>query len=229
VDHLFSIPHTHMRSLPAMSDQPEVLLLGERLVMLAERALHWPGADTLFVADPAFGRAAAFHKTRTVVESTRADLDRLSAIIAHVEARRVIFLGELLHPRAGRAAENLEAISIWREELAAVEMAIVSSKPLDLPEEWAIAMLDELHVDAPFMLANRMIAPAMGYALVGAQHPGASLVKTTKMRGALLPCFWFGMHTGALPAFGATSGLMPIKPEKRDRVFITSTDRVVQV
>jgi uncharacterized protein len=212
-----------------MSDQPEVLILGERLVMLPERALHWPGADTLFVADPAFGRAAAFHKTKAVIESTRADLDRLSAVIARVEARRVIFLGELLHPRAGRAAENLDAISMWRAELASVEMAIVSAKPLDLPEEWIITLLDELHVDAPFMLSNHRIAPAMGYALIGGQHPGASMLKTAKSRGALLPCFWFGMHTGALPAFGATSGLTPIKPEKRDRVFITSTDRVVQV
>jgi uncharacterized protein len=212
-----------------MSDQPEVLILGERLVMLPERALHWPGAESLFVADPTFGRAAAFHKTKAVVESTRADLDRLTAVVERVGAQRVIFLGELLHPRAGRAAENLDAISGWRADLADLDMAIVSGKPLDLPEEWAITVLDELHMDAPFMLANRMIAPAMGYALIGGQHPGASLVKTGKSRGPLLPCFWFGMHAGTLPAFGAASGLTPIKPEKRDRVFITSTDRVVQV
>src|SRR5688572_4961475 len=105
VDHLFCIPHTRTRLIPAMSDQPEVLILGERLVMLPERALHWPGAETLFVADPAFGRAAAFHKTKAVVESTRADLDRLTAVVERVDAKRVIFLGELLHPRAGRAAE----------------------------------------------------------------------------------------------------------------------------
>jgi len=33
---------------------------GERLVLLAERAAYWERARTLLVADPHFGKAAAF-------------------------------------------------------------------------------------------------------------------------------------------------------------------------
>src|SRR5690349_1409034 len=119
-------PHIAEQIQPRMSNDLEITLLGERVLMLPERGLYWPAAATLFIADPVFGRTAAFHRTRTVVQSTRADLDRLGEVIRRVTAERVIILGELLHPRAGRTAENLQIIADWRNELSDVTLNIVS-------------------------------------------------------------------------------------------------------
>jgi metallophosphoesterase superfamily enzyme len=213
-----------------MSEDFEITLLGERLLILPERVLFWPVASTLFVADPVFGRTAAFHRTKTVVESTRADLDRLGGAIQHVTAERVIFLGNLLHPRAGRTTENLEVIAEWRAEFAELEMCIIgnTSDAEDEPSTWGIDLLDDPAIDAPFMLTNHWIAPAVGYALVGGQHPGASLSGAAKSARTLYPCFWFGMHACLLPSFGPTTGLTPIKPEPRDCVYLVAGERVMR-
>lgn len=223
-------PHIAENTQPRMSQDSEITLLGERLVMLPERALFWPAAATLFVADPVFGRTAAFHRTKTVVESTRADLDRLGGAIQGVTAARVIFLGDLLHPRAGRTTENLEAIAGWRAEFAGVAMCIVgkTSGAEDESPAWDIDLLDDPAIDAPFMLTNHRIAPAVGYALVGGQHPGAPLSGAAKAARTLYPCFWFGMHACLLPSFGPTTGLTPINPEPRDRVFWVAGERVMR-
>jgi hypothetical protein len=34
-----------------------------------------------------------------------------------------------------------------------------------------------------------------------------------------LPCYWFGAGVGVLPAFGAFTGMHPIRPGGADRVF----------
>ena len=37
-------------------------LAGERVVLMADRALYWPRFTTLFVADAHFGKAATFER-----------------------------------------------------------------------------------------------------------------------------------------------------------------------
>lgn len=211
-----------------LSGEPEIVLLGERLVMLPTRALHWPDASTLFICDPLWGKAAAFHKTRTILETTRADLERVTQVAEHTGARRIIFMGDLLHPRAGRAPETLEAIGAWRLTLPDVAMMLVQRPAANasLPEEWGFNLLEDGAVEAPFLLTHQPIASAVGYVLVGGTRPGAPLSAATKQK-MLYPCFWFGPHTARLPAFGTTTGLTAIKREAHDRLFAMPGERIV--
>jgi metallophosphoesterase superfamily enzyme len=44
-----------------------------------------------------------------------------------------------------------------------------------------------------------------------------------------LPCFWFGDDVGVLPAFGAFTGMHPIRPGDEERVFAIAGDSVAAV
>src|SRR5258706_7700350 len=76
---------------------------GERVELLAARALHWPRERTVFVADVHLGKAAAFRAGGVPLPrgSTAADLARLAAILSQTGARRLVVLGDFLHAAAG--------------------------------------------------------------------------------------------------------------------------------
>ena len=93
-------------------------LAGEPVRLLPERALFWPAACALVVADVHWGKAAAFRAAGIPIPggATRQDLDRLDQAVARTGARRLIVLGDLFHAKAGRiATRTLAALRRWRE------------------------------------------------------------------------------------------------------------------
>ena len=94
----------------------------------AERAAYWERTRTLLVADPHFGKAAAF-RAAGVPGAARHD-DRIArsgstAALARTGATRIVFLGDFLHAREGREAETTRVVGEWRSRNAAVEMVLV--------------------------------------------------------------------------------------------------------
>ena len=79
-------------------------IAGEQLVLLPERAAYWRRVQTLLVADPHFGKAAAFRAAGVPVPrgTTTGSLARLDAALARTGATRIVFLGDFLHARVGR-------------------------------------------------------------------------------------------------------------------------------
>ena len=76
--------------------------------LLGERAVYWERARTLLVADPHFGKAAAFRAAGVLVPrgTTGETLSRLDAALDRTRAERIVFLGDFLHAREGRSAET---------------------------------------------------------------------------------------------------------------------------
>src|SRR6185436_13839134 len=68
---------------------------GEQLRLLGERAVFWERVRTLFVADPHFGKAAAFRAAGVLVPrgTTGETLSRLDAALDRTGAERIVFLG----------------------------------------------------------------------------------------------------------------------------------------
>ena len=75
-------------------------LAGERMLLLAQRALYWPRERTLFVADVHLGKAAAFRAGGVPVPrgATASDLSRLTALLAGTGARRLVASGGSSRP-----------------------------------------------------------------------------------------------------------------------------------
>src|SRR5262245_54857365 len=100
---------------------------GETLVLLPERAVYWPARKSLFVADFHLGKAASFRRAGIPIPqgSTTENVERLGRAIDRTGAASVVFLGDFLHSRQGRADSTFARFAAWRAQRAGVEMTIV--------------------------------------------------------------------------------------------------------
>lgn len=211
-----------------------VRIAGEDLVLLHERAVHWPAAATLFVADPHFGKAATFRALGVPVPrgTTTGTLDRLDAIIARTAPRRLVFLGDFLHAVEGRDPETLRVLHEWRVRHAPVAMTLIrgnhDARAGDPPRELEITCVSAPLIDGPFVLVHHPRPSPAGYVLAGHIHPAVRLTGAAR-QASRLPCFWFGGAVGVLPAFGEFTGVAEADVRPGDRVFVIAHDDVVAV
>jgi uncharacterized protein len=209
-------------------------VLGERLRMLGERVVYWERTATLLVADPHFGKAAAFRAAGVPVPrgTTTEALDRLDAALRRVRTTRIIFLGDFLHAREGREPETLRAINEWRASHADIAMILVrgnhDKRAGDPPSELDMRCVDAPLIEPPFVFAHHPVPSSLGYVLCGHVHPGVRLFGPGGER-ARFACFWFGRAMAVLPAFGEFTGLATIDVQPGDRVWVVADGEVFPV
>lgn len=207
----------------------DISIRGETLTLLPERAMFWPGHATLFIADPHWGKAATFRAHGIPVPSGTTDegIARLDRIVRRTSASKVIFLGDLLHAKAGRSNEMFAAVGRWRSNNPNVEMLLVRGnhdrKAGDPPGKLGIHCTDAPHSLAPFMLDHHPRPSDSGYVLAGHMHPGVRVV------GERLPCFFVRAEIAILPAFGEFTGLAIVDPAEGDSVYAIAEDCVIEL
>lgn len=205
----------------------------EELLLLPERALFWPRAETLVVADAHFGKAASFRASAVPVPrgTTTGTLARLDGLLDRTGARRILFLGDFLHAKDGRAPDMLGALADWRKRRHAVEMTLVRGnhdrRAGDPPREVAVECVDAPFLEPPFALAHHPRPVPGSYVLAGHLHPAVVLTGPARQRERLV-CFWFGVDFGVLPAFGDFTGVAEVSPTAEDRVFVIADECVVE-
>jgi DNA ligase-associated metallophosphoesterase len=209
---------------------------GVELQLLPGKAAWWPAERTLLVADAHIGKAVSFRRLGVPVPeaTTGGNLDALDALLAVHAARRIVFLGDLLHSRQARDAATLDAFAAWREQRSELELVLVrgnhDDRAGDPPPSWQVHCVDEplMLPSVPRLALCHHPAPRGGsYVLAGHHHPCMALGRgIDRLR---LPCFHFGPGVGVLPAFGAFTGMHPIERAPGDRVFVVADNAVHEV
>jgi DNA ligase-associated metallophosphoesterase len=212
----------------------ETEIAGERVRLLPERALYRPATGDLLIADPHWGKAAAFRAAGVPVPggTTAEGVERLSAAIDRTGARRLVILGDLFHARTSRQPATLATVRAWRERHPDLAITLIRGNhdrhAGDPPGELGIDCCDPPCADPPFLLAHHPFEPESGYLLAGHVHPSVTLRGVGRQRERL-PCFHFGARVGVLPAFGDFTGTADVAVAPGDRVFVVAGDRVVPV
>jgi DNA ligase-associated metallophosphoesterase len=212
----------------------ECTVAGEKLVLLAEKAVFWPAMKALFVADFHLGKAASFRRAGIALPSgtTAENVERLGRALDRTRAAKIVFLGDFLHSKEGRTASTLERFGEWRSARRGVELTMVrgnhDKKAGDPPEAWGVRCIEAGEALGPFILNHEPGASRGGYALAGHIHPAVRLSASGE-QSLRLPCFWFGSRYGVLPAFGAFTGNAEVLPRKGDQVFVIAEEEVLQV
>jgi DNA ligase-associated metallophosphoesterase len=200
------------------------------LWLLPQRAAYAVEAGALLVADAHLGKAQAFRRLGVPVpEATTADnLARLDTLLEATGARRIVFLGDLLHARAARDGAAAQSVRAWRARHPDTALTLVRGNhdrgAGDPPPDWGFEV-----VDAPWRLGGLALcheprAVDGAYALAGHVHPGVVLGRgADRLR---LPCFHLGPTIGVLPAFGNFTGLHPVRLQPGERVHVVAGDEV---
>lgn len=196
---------------------------GETLHLLADRALWWPRASTLIVADVHLGKSAAFRRLGVPVPSgaTQHDLARLDALLNQTDAQRLLVLGDLFHTAPTTTESAAEGFADLRAAHAQRQFTVVAGNHdrawRKLPVAWQVDWLTAALHEPPFVFQHEPMPDARGYALGGHIHP------CVRLKGggdsARLPVFWFGRDVGVLPSFGSFTGGYNVRPAVGDALI----------
>jgi uncharacterized protein len=210
-------------------------LAGEQVYLLSERALFWPGASTLVVADLHWGKPAPYPTPGfpVPIATTSDDLGRLDSALRRTEARRMVVLGDLFHTRASRIpSHTLAELRRWRSLSDSFEILLVRSNRDrhggDPPNDLRVNSVNSPAFVPPFVFRHEPADSGGGYGLAGHLHPGITLVGRGLQRETL-PCFLIGKDRALIPAFGSFTSLTVVEAEPGDRAFVVAGDEVLEV
>lgn len=208
-----------------------LLLEGEELWLLADRAVYWPARRCLLIADVHFGKASAYRSLGQPVPqgTTTANLERLDRLLSAHACEHVIFLGDFLHGPGSHASGTLSALRAWRERRAGLHMTLIrgnhDKRAGDPPRDLNIEVVAEPLLMGPFALQHEPDAHTSHHVLAGHVHPVYRL--RGKGRQSLrLPCFQIGTRLSLLPAFGAFTGGYAVEQDNDRRIFVIGDHEV---
>lgn len=219
--------------VPSAGDLP-IVLCGQTLTLLPERAVYWNAEATLLVADPHWGKAATFRASGVPVPSgtTREATSRLQRLIDRTGATRIIFLGDLLHAFEGRSSAMLASLSEWRAHNTHVDVVLVRGNhdrgAGDPPADLRMTCVDAPYQITPFVLSHHPRPSDRGYVLAGHVHPAVRLSGAGR-QSERLPCFVVGAEMAILPAFGDFTGFAENEPGDDDLAFAIADGCVIEV
>lgn len=207
-------------------DSHKFLLVGQTVILDAQRSLYWAEKKMLFVSDVHLGKAGHFRKHGLAVpqEVHLDDLARLTLLMKRYKPEELVFLGDLFH-------------SDWNQEWLMfdqwmagfnVKFTLVIGNHDILPDEVyrsARIQITTLLELSPFSFTHEMEESGL-YNLSGHVHPSVRL-RGSARQGLVLPCFCFSENYGLMPAFGGFTGSARFRPKKGDRIFAVADGTVI--
>jgi len=210
----------------------EINLSGHRVTLLPQKALHFNDEKILLLSDLHFGKVNHFRRSGIPVplKANDKNTETLIDLFTTTKPERVIFLGDLFHSHyneewevIGQVTRHFKSISF---ELVQGNHDIMSDHQY---ERHRLKVVDQLTIGSVLLTHEPLDEIPEGlFNLAGHIHPGVRLFGKGK-QVLTLPCFYFGINRGLMPAFGAFTGLARISVKKEDRVFVVVEGKILKV
>lgn len=207
----------------------EIELLGERLILLPERAIWWPAQNALIIADLHWGKSAHFRKAGIAMplETQVQDGNRLAKIIAETGCKKLIVAGDLFHSRHNK---EVEQFGYWREAHSELEIDfIIGNHDIltdDIYQQLKLTIYKEGLAIGPFYISHDAVEHPELFVIHGHVHPGLSV---PGIGGKTLPGFFVGKNCMVLPAFGQFTGFFRVKASNYMRIYLIGDGEVVKM
>lgn len=208
-----------------MSAHCTLRVAGAELWLLADKAIYYPANKTLMIADAHFGKAAAYRKLGQPVPhgTTASNLQRLDALLNAYDCDHLIFLGDFLHAPGSHATGTLEALLEWRRRHQDLKITLIRGnhdlRAGDPPADLSFTVVGEPLLLGAFALQHEPDAHETHHVLAGHVHPVYRLHGSGR-QSLRLPCFYVTERVSLLPAFGAFTGGMDIRPQAAAQIFV---------
>jgi DNA ligase-associated metallophosphoesterase len=209
----------------------EIILSGERLVLLPQKAIYWPAYRCLLISDVHLGKVQHFRKAGIAVplQAGEENYNRLHKLLATYEVERLLFLGDLFHSKLN---DDWQQFCDFVQDYRHISIELIRGNHDILIEDQFKKACDIVHPEGlilgPYFLSHHPTAKAGFYNLSGHIHPAIKLRSPSRM-SIRLSCFHFGEQIGILPAFGSFTGMATVSKKKNDRVYAIADDQVIEI
>ncbi|NSL88433.1 ligase-associated DNA damage response endonuclease PdeM [Chitinophaga solisilvae] len=199
--------------------------------LLPDRAIFWEEERALILSDLHLGKATHFRKAGIAVPAgiTSEDLFRLQQLITRYMPVRIIIVGDMFHSRENN---EVQYFRIWRNQFSHISFDLVKGNHDIMPEEvygqlqistWPSLTIRGIHfIHEPCEEHN-----GYQYTFSGHLHPAVIMAGPARQR-LRLPCFYFGLHCGILPAFGHFTGSATLDPSPDEPVFVIAGKSIIR-
>lgn len=207
-----------------------------RFWLLPQKAIYWQKKKILMIADLHIGKSGHFRKHGIPVpgEVNTSNIDRMDELVREIEPEHLIILGDLFHSRANREWEQFQS---WRKRQPKLEVSLVIGNHDILPgtayHSSHINLFKKLTIESFLLIHDLNQLPSDtdrpdSYILSGHIHPAVQL-RGKGRQSMKLPCFYFGVNEGILPAFGQFTGTHVIEPRKGEKVFTIADSQILDM
>lgn len=177
-------------------------------ILTNQRALFWKESSALILSDLHLGKTAHFRKNGIALPSDiiQQDLKRLSTLIHHFKAEKIIIVGDFLH--AGKNSE-FEIFSDWKTQFPTLSIILVKGNHDRVLEkdilELGISEIHTIYQENEIIFSHQDLKDETQFVISGHLHPGVLLHSSTKR--LKFPCYVVTDHQLILPAFSTFTGL----------------------
>jgi DNA ligase-associated metallophosphoesterase len=210
----------------------EIKFGGEIYCLLPERAVFWPAANSLFIADLHVGKEASFRAAGLPVPDIfDRDLARLTRLLERLTPQHLFILGDLLHDRSAHTSEVVGVFSSWRSKHPHLDISLIRGnhdrRAGDPPAEWQIRCSSEPARFGDVQLRHIPRFDDLCLTLAGHLHPKHCLRHgPDQLR---LPCFLKRCNTLVLPAFANFIDHAVFDREANDAIFVIADQEVFRI
>jgi DNA ligase-associated metallophosphoesterase len=208
----------------------DILLQGEQVKLLAERALFWPSEKTLIVSDLHWGKSGHFRKHGIAMPagSQQQDEIRLAKLIREHNVERLVIAGDLFHSVQNN---EVEGFSYWRNAHSSLQIHLVVGNHDILPTEkyksWNLVLHEKEFFIEPFLIVHDAPETCAHFCIHGHIHPAVRVSGIGK-QAVKLCCFAEDSERFILPAFGQFTGMHLLAPEDHKHIYLIADDSVIK-
>lgn len=208
----------------------KIVLQGEEVLLLPQKAVFWIAEKTLIVSDLHWGKTAHFRKHGIAIplQTQHNDEVRLAKLVDEHKAERLIIAGDLFHSRENNEVDNF---SHWRNAHKQLAIDLVLGNHDILPEEKYsgnnVSVHNEILDTGPFIITHDEIADPRKFYIHGHVHPAFAV--SGKGRSKIkLPCYGVNEQKMVLPSFGSFTGTHKISTSDYEHIYVIAEDEVIQ-
>ena len=204
----------------------------EVLTITNQRVLFWEAQKSLILSDLHIGKSAHFQKSGIPIPSSilQEDLSRLSQLIQHFNAKKLIVVGDLFHANYNK---DLDEFKVWLSQFSHLKLQLIKGNHDRLKQ----SVYDDFNIEVyqPELAINNLKfvhdfveIDSNYFTISGHTHPGV-FIKGKGRQRIKLPCYQVTQHQLILPAFSLFTGLNTKNAPKNCKNYGFTNDGVFEV
>lgn len=204
----------------------------EVLTITNQRVLFWEAQKSLILSDLHIGKSAHFQKSGIPIPSSilQEDLSRLSQLIQHFNAEKLIVVGDLFHANYNK---DLDEFKVWLTQFPYLKLQLIKGNHDRLKQ----SVYDNFNIEVhqhKFEINNLKFVhdfvkiDSNYFTISGHTHPGV-FIKGKGRQRIKLPCYQVTRQQLILPAFSLFTGLNTKDAPKNCKNYGFTKDGVFEV